>query len=144
MLDTFKIKHMKTAYHVPQPNASESVNQSVLAAIRANLETDHRDWDMHLPEIECAIRTPVDSSAEITPYFALIGQSMNTCGEDYKLARRLGTLDDTNIEHLDRTNKMKILRDTVAENMHKTFDRCARQYNKIVRNITFQPVQEVY
>lgn len=45
MLQDYDIIHIRTAVHSPQSNASERVNQSVLAAIRAYMENDHRDWD---------------------------------------------------------------------------------------------------
>ena len=78
---------MKTAAYSPQSNASERVNQTVLAAIRAYLENDHRDWDLYLSEIECAIWNAVHTATGVTPYFALFGQHMFTSGDDYKLAR---------------------------------------------------------
>ena len=59
MIQAYKIKHMKTAVYAPQSNASERVNQSVLAGIRAYLEGDHRDWDTHLSEIECSLRSSI-------------------------------------------------------------------------------------
>lgn len=53
MIEKYRINHMKTAPYSPQSNASERVNQSVIAAIRAYLEHHHRDYT----EIECALRS---------------------------------------------------------------------------------------
>lgn len=55
MIDTYKIKHLKTAVYSLQSNASERVNQSVISAIRAYLTEDHSDWDVYLSEIKCAL-----------------------------------------------------------------------------------------
>lgn len=84
MIETYRIKHMRTAVYSPQSNASERVNQSVLAAIRAYLNDDHRDWDLYLSEIECALRTSVHSTTGVTPFFALFGFHMFSSGNDYK------------------------------------------------------------
>lgn len=88
MMDMYKIKHLKTAFYAPQSNAAERVNQSILAAIRAYMEEDHRDWDLYLSEIECALRTSVHSATGVTPFFALFGHNMFTSGVDYHLARK--------------------------------------------------------
>ncbi|KAI8124554.1 hypothetical protein CVS40_4882 [Lucilia cuprina] len=85
---------MKTAVHSPQSNASERVNQSVLSAIRAYLQNDHREWDMNLSNIELSLRTSWHSATGCRTFFALFGQNMFTCGPDYKLARQLKALDD--------------------------------------------------
>jgi len=47
MLQEYGITHMKTRRYAPQSNASERVNQSVLAAIRVNIQDDHTRWDEH-------------------------------------------------------------------------------------------------
>lgn len=72
LMNTYKIQHIKTAVYSPQSNASERVNQSVLAAIRAYLQQDHRDWDLYLSEIECTLRTSVHSATGYTPFFCLV------------------------------------------------------------------------
>lgn len=55
MIKSFGINHMKAGNYAPQANVSEHVNQSILAAIRSYLDIDHREWDLHLCEIECAL-----------------------------------------------------------------------------------------
>lgn len=83
MITNYKIQHLTTAFYSPQSNASERVNQSVLAAIRTYVESDHRDWDLYLSEIEEALRTSVHSSTGVNPFFALFGYNRFTSGSDY-------------------------------------------------------------
>ena len=78
MVQTYGIKHIKTAFYSPQSNASERVNQTVLTALRTYLEKDHPEWDWHLTEIECSLRNSVHTATGVTPYFALFGQNMFT------------------------------------------------------------------
>lgn len=94
LIETYKIKHIQTAPYSPQSNASERANQSVLTAIRSYLEGDHRDWDLYLSEIECALRSSVHAATGVTSFFALFGYEMYTNGADYKLARKLTSLTD--------------------------------------------------
>ena len=46
---------------------------------------------------------------------ALFGQNMFTLGTDYKLARKLKALDDSEVELLDRTDKIRLMRDSIKE-----------------------------
>ncbi|XP_036340395.1 uncharacterized protein K02A2.6-like [Rhagoletis pomonella] len=117
MTDQYRIKHLKTAFYAPQSNAAERVNQSVLAAIRAYLEQDHRDGDLYLSEIECALRTSVHSATGVTPYFALFGQEMFTAGSDYKLARKLISLSEGELAIVNREDYMQIIRERIKANL---------------------------
>lgn len=144
LLESYKIQHVKTAVYSPQSNASERVNQSVLSAIRAYLEKDHRDWDMYLSEIECALRTSVHTATGVTPFFALFGYHMYSSGADYILGRKLQSLTDHEILQLNGNDKMEILREKIKENMKQAYNRSAKRYNRGAREIKFAPGQEVY
>ena len=144
MTENNGINHLRTAVYSPQSNASERVNQSVLAAIRSYLDQDHRNWDLFLTEIECALRNSVHTATGVAPYFALFGQNMFTHGSDYKLARKLSMLSDPDVHILQKTERMQLLRDKLKENMHNTFEKRAKTYNVRARLVKFVPGQEVY
>lgn len=72
LLENYGVKHLKTAYYAPQSNAAERANQSVLAAIRSYLDKDHRDWDLYLSEIECALCSAVHSATGVSHIFRVI------------------------------------------------------------------------
>lgn len=144
MIKTYKINHLRTAVYSPQSNASERVNQSVLAAIRAYLENDHRDWDLYLSEIECALRTSVHSATGMTPFFALFGMHMFCSGVDYRLARKLQSLSDHEISHVENKDRLEIIREKIKKNMHEAYEKSALRYNQRARNIKLVPGQEVY
>lgn len=144
LMNTYKIQHIKTAVYSPQSNASERVNQSVLAAIRAYLQQDHRDWDLYLSEIECALRTSVHSATGYTPFFALFGYHMYTSGAEYELGRKLQSLTDHQILEITRNDKLDIIREQIRDNMRKAYEQSAKRYNQRARKVTFKPGQEVY
>lgn len=144
MIKVYQINHLQTAPYSPQSNASERVNQSVLAAIRAYLENDHRDWDLYLSEIECALRTSVHAATGVSPFFALFGYHMYTKGSDYKLATKLKSLTEHEILHLDRNDRLMLIRDKIKQNMHKAYEASAQRYNPRARLTKFAPGQEVY
>lgn len=145
MIEAYKIQHIKTAIYSPQSNASERVNQSVLAAIRSYLKEDHRDWDMYLTEIECALRSSIHSATGVSPFFALFGFHMFSSGADYKLARQLASLSDHEINtNLKRNEQLELIRTKIKENMHEAYEKSAERYNKRARIIKLIPGQEVY
>nr|XP_041632289.1 uncharacterized protein LOC121502652 [Drosophila kikkawai] len=123
-------------------NAAERVNQSVLNAIRAYLEEDHRD--LYLPEIEAALRSSVHQATGVTPYFALFGQNMFTNGADYQLARRLQALGDNELEGLGAGERMALIRDTIRNNLHEAHENSARFFNRRTREVAFRPGQEAF
>lgn len=51
LLEKYGVKHLTSATHAPQANASERVNRSVLAAIRSYLDVDQSLWNVQLPAI---------------------------------------------------------------------------------------------
>lgn len=144
MIKDYKITHITTAYYSPQSNASERVNQSVLAAIRTYVENDHRDWDLYLAEIEQALRTSVHSATGTNPFFALFGYNMFTSGTDYKLAKKLQSLTDHQIDQINRSDKLELMRERIKENTHQAYISSAKRYNQRARIVKFLPGQEVY
>lgn len=144
MIENYKIKHMRTAVHSPQSNAAERVNQSILVAIRTYLRDDHREWDYNLASIELALRNAVHSAIGVSPFMALFGHSMFTSGADYKLARKLKCLDDSEFVLLEDKDKLSLIREAIRKNMHRQFEKSAIRYEKGARLVRFVPGQEVY
>nr|XP_044248545.1 uncharacterized protein LOC123002443 [Drosophila takahashii] len=144
MTQSYQIRHTRTAIYSPSSNAAERVNQSVINAIRAYLEEDHRNWDLFLPEIEAALRSAIHQSTGVSPYFALFGQHMYTSGVDYQLARKLQSLEDSEIRNLRQEDRFALLRDTIRENLHKAHESSARYFNRRTREVKFKPGQEVF
>lgn len=144
MFPTFGIHHMRTAVYSPQANASERVNQSILAAIRSYLKEDQREWDNHLSKIECALRSSVHTSTGVTPYFALFGSNMITHGSVYKLARQLEALEENDLKVLAKPTKLEVVRRKIQENLAKSYDIRARIYNKRAWEVKFRSGQVVF
>ncbi|XP_037825604.1 uncharacterized protein LOC119613645 [Lucilia sericata] len=144
MVTNFGVKHVKTATHSPQANASERVNQSILSAIRSYLQEDHTEWDKYLSEIEFSLRSSVQTSIGVTPYFALFGMNMISHGSVYKLAKKLQCLHDPEIDIVPKPVKMDLVRHKIRESLHKAYLKNEKTYNTRCRQVKFVPGQEVY
>ncbi|KAL7726635.1 hypothetical protein ACLKA6_010500 [Drosophila palustris] len=144
LMQHYGIKHVKTAYYSPQANASERVNQSVIAAIRTHVGADQTTWDEKLPEIQAALCSAIHSSIGVSPYFAMFGQNMFLHGSDYAVARKLGALEDAEIAPLARSEKQQIYRARIQETLHKAYETAERRYNLKTRCVQYSPGQELY
>ncbi|CAD7001899.1 unnamed protein product [Ceratitis capitata] len=120
------VRHVFTALYSPQANASERVNRSIIAGIRTYLKNDQTHWDRHLIDIAEALRNSHHQSIGCSPYFALFGQQMVSHADEYKLLRKLESLDD-NI--LSRNDKLNFIRKTVMNNIARAFENSAKRYN---------------
>lgn len=142
-LNNYGIQHQYTAIYSPQSNASERVNRSIIAAIRAYLKKDHRDWDQNLSSISCALRNACHQSIGCTPYKALYGFNMITHGTSYKLLRSLDALEDSEVP-LNREDHLLLLRNDIQQKLEKAYETNVKQYNLRARPISFEVGDEVF
>jgi len=77
LLREYSISHSLTAAYSPKSNASEKVNRSVIAAIRAYVRPDQKNWDEQLSSICSALRTAVHSALGTSPYYMAFGPRTN-------------------------------------------------------------------
>ena len=93
-----------TPKYTPQINTVERYNRTIMTAVSAFVETDHRTWDVNLPKIQFAINNSVNESTGFTPAFLVHGRELVSCGTHY-------------IEN-DAPNELLFLpRDRYAENL---------------------------
>lgn len=144
LMNNFGITHLKTGMYAPQSNASERVNQSILNAIRSYLNDNHTEWDLHLCQIEGALRSSVHSATGVTPYFALFGTNMITHATTYKLARKLDMLEDPECRLENRHEFVELMRENIRQNLHQCYEKNAERYNQRVRKTKFVVGQEVF
>lgn len=128
LLETFGIKHQFTAVYSPQSNASERVNRTINAALRAYVRQDHRTWDRYLPSVNCALRNTTHATTCETPYQLIFGQHMITHGKDFDILRRLHALEDSDLA-IQRRDQFTLLRDTILTKFKSAYEKNERIYN---------------
>lgn len=140
----YGVKHIRTASHSPQANASERVNRSILAAIRAYVEKDQSTWDVHLSAISSALRNARHSSTGLSPHFAVFGQHMVQHAGAYTILRELKALGHGDIEIVASEEYRGAINTELQAKIHQAHDRNAKRYNTRAREVNFKPGQEVY
>lgn len=144
LLKEFGVKHMRTAIYSPQSNASERVNRSILAAIRAYLQGNHKEWDILLPEISCALRSANHDSTGHSPYYAVFGYNKIDHGDAYKLLRKINSVGESDLEILSTSDRLRLVHDQIRSNLSKAFKKNEHTYNLRSREIVFEPGQKVF
>lgn len=144
MVQRYGIKHMTSATHAPQANASERANRSILAAVRSYIDGNQNTWDAKLQAIASALRSSVHSSTKCSPYYTLFGQHMVQHGSVYKLLRTLQGLSSGEMEVLPAAEYRDVIHENIKKNLQTAHDRHERVYNTRSREVVFQPGQEVY
>lgn len=143
-LDTYGVKHTWTAIYSPQANASERANRSILSAIRAQIDTDQRDWDRQIHAISAALRNTVHDSTGFSPFYLVFGYHMSLHGSTYELLRAVGSLPVEDIEVSPPSNFRQMLHRRVKENLQQAHQRHEQTYNTRGREVNFRPGQEVF
>lgn len=140
-LGKYAVNHTLTPVYSPQSNASERVNRTILAAIRAYIGSDHREWDAHVGEIAGAIRSTIHGSSGYSPHFLVFGQHPITHASEYRLLKQLKSIDTGDVQVLPPSDRMDVVRERVTRNLQRAHERHTRTYNLRSRDSEFLPGQ---
>lgn len=144
LLFRYGVSHMRTATHSPQANASERVNRSILAAIRAYIGEDQRDWDKNISSISASLRSSVHVSTSFSPYYLVFGGQMVQHGSTYEILRKLNSVDEPSTEVLPPVDLRSLVRKKVVEKLRNAHTAHEKAYNTRCKATSFLPGQEIY
>lgn len=137
--DAFNVILWKNAFYHPQANPTEAANSTVVNAIRAYIkdELHHREWDVHLPQIECALNAAPHTSTSLSPHFVLYGEEMVLSGNTHR--QKLDSEPTANKHDL-----FSRIRKRVREKLDEAYARRKTRYDLRTREICYQPGQKIY
>ena len=143
-LRDLSVKHIFTASHSPQANSSERVNRSIIAAIRAYVAEDQREWDLKIDQISSALRSSTHSSTKFTPHYLVFGTHKIDHASAYPLLRQLDCVGEPDIEIVSGADVKRLTTDRVVKNLRKAYQKHEKTYNVRSRVVDYKPGQEVY
>lgn len=139
-LDSFDTKLWLISRYHPQANAAEATNKTIGTTIRAYTKKgNHRDWDIHLKQISCAMNTSTHSSTKLSPYFVNYGQNMMLSGKDYNIP-----VMDADGSSQNRDERFRDIRNVVSKNLRAAYERGKHRYNLRSRVISYSPGETVW
>lgn len=138
------VKQVFTAIYSPQSNSSERVNRSINAALRAYIKKDQKDWDLHLSEINSALRSMYHQSIGCSPYLAVFGQNMITHGETYQVLRNISMLEEgLGDGQKNRSDFQSEVRMAIKKNLQKAHNLNEKTYNLRARPIQYKVGEQI-
>lgn len=135
-LKNYSVKHWLTAAYHPQANATEAANKTIGIAIRSYIQhnKNHRDWDVNLQKIACAMNSSTHSSTKCSPYLANFGQQIATDQRTY-----------TGNNSVDRSEKnFTKIRQAILDNLEKAYNSSKKRYDLRSRPIQYQVGETVW
>lgn len=138
-LKAYGVTSWYTSRYHPQANATEAANKTVESSIRAYLKdsVNHKDWDVYVPEIACAMNTSKHTSTLLSPYFVIFGTHMQTSGNNYPAEMQNDRVGSDTQSELSETDRRVRIRKLVKENLSKNYDQSKRRYDLRSREIKY-------
>lgn len=133
LLKEYNVTINYNAFYHAQHNPTERLNQVVEASIRSFIEKDHKEWDVFLPKIACAIRTTKHDSTKFTPYVINFGKHMNLDGNRH--------IEEVNLEldNEQRIDRLNEIRNIVKSNLKESYEKYSKYYNLRAKMVSFAP-----
>lgn len=132
-------------YH-PQSNFTERHNKTIGAALRSYIHDNHKEWDIHIPEISIALKTAINAITGYSPFFLNHAREYVFHGSDYKLSE--ASFENDNENPLNRRSKFieKFLE--IAEKIHlkmlKAYTRNKKYYDQFRSSVIFEVGEFIY
>lgn len=138
------VRHICTALYSSQANASERVNRSVITRIRSYISSDHSDWDAHLQDVAESLRSSYHHTTGYSPYYSVFGQQMVSHASHPNEYKLLSILRSPDYETMDKSDRLKMIRRSVLQNIVKAFENSSKRYNLKSNCRTFSIGETVY
>ena len=133
------------SYH-PQVNQAERAIRNVVQTISCYVKDNHKKWDQHLSEVQCALNTAVNDTTKFTPYFLMHGREMCVDGTLHNtdhIPKSQVTVGDSN-SHAGKLQELNNIFQKVKGYMQKVHVKNEKHYNLRKRNDEFSVGQIVY
>ena len=133
-------------YHA-QANPVERVNRTVKTMITAFLEENHKDWDLHIPELMFAYNTATQESTGSSPAFLNMGRQPTP---PVFLKRREERAAEELAEAAElerwrtRLQKLQDVQQSAAKNASAAQQRQSHYYNASRRDVRFELKDKVW
>lgn len=128
LMNCYGVTTTFTPFYHPQANPAERTNQTIKTKLRAYVKENHRDWDILLPKVACAMRTSRNEVTTRTPFSVIFGREMPL--------RQNGEPIPTEGFMVDRSNgvcpwfrNMGVIVNDIRSRMLKSSSKAARIFN---------------
>lgn len=134
-------------YH-PQTNQAERAIRNVVHAIACYVKSEHKKWDEHLVELQCALNTSVNETTKFTPYFLVHGREFILDGSHYNASEPPCSRDQISIDEPQafgrKLHELESIFQKVRKHLIVAHQRNEKYYNLRKRHTELKVGQIVY
>lgn len=136
---TYNIQHITTAYYHPQANACERQHGTLKIMLSSFVADNHRRWDTLLPKVACAMRTGVNESTGLTPFFINFGREIILNGQNHIPPEVTDdpTVEQNNLCPGERSEILRTVFKDVRARLNKAQQSSAKRYNLRRRHVQY-------
>lgn len=118
------------AFYHPQANPTERYNRTLKTMLSMYVSDSHRDWDLNLSKVTCAVRTSFNESIKQTPYFVNFGRNMILNGCDFVDKDRLKNFEFDETRISDEATRERAL-DALFKDVRRRIDEASKKNEKV-------------
>lgn len=146
LLKEYSVAVRYNAFYHPQANPTERYNRTLKTLLSMYVSDNHRNWDIGLAKVTCAMRTAFNETTKQTPYFVNFGRNMILDGQEFSRREGLGLGQTGNFGDSSkvRNKGFEDLFKDVRERIKKASQRNERIYNLRRRHEELLPNQLVW
>lgn len=144
LMGEYKCNIKYIAYYHARANPTERQNGTLKTMISIYVHENHRNWDVELPKIACALRTAKQETTKLTPYFINFGRNMILSGEDYNNDELLSEESGTQTAEVSRNKYFRKMFEDVRSRLKEAARKCCERYNLRRRYEEYMPNQVVW
>jgi hypothetical protein len=142
--DAYHCKIQYNANYHPRANPTERQNRTIKTMLSMYVNDNHRKWDEQIQKLACAIRTAVQETTKVSPFFVNFGRNMCLSGEDYTNDSLLASENGSQTAEVSRNEGFKRLFSDVKRRLELAGDRNVARYNLRKRNEVYSIGQRVW
>lgn len=142
LCNNYKVKILYTPLYHAQSNPVERYNRTLKTMLSCFVKENHKTWSKLLPKISCAIRTLVNETTGVTPFFINFGREHVMGGKDHD---RPSFADNSQPrDYTSQAKEWELLYKDVKKSLDKAHQRSKIRYNLRHRPIQFSVGSKVY
>lgn len=148
LMQTYSVKPSYVSNYHPQANPTERVNRIIKTLLISYVSDNHRNWDIVLPSVGCAIRTAKHEVTGLSPFFVNFGREMLLSGKDHlrKFAgdKPLLVTEKDEASYRYRSEALDRVFQDIRLRLQQAYEKSKSRYDLRRRVVEFLPNQVVW
>lgn len=144
LAEKYRVRLKFNANYHPRANPTERVNRTLKTMLSIYVSDNHREWDVDIDRIACALRTATHETTKLSPYFVNFGRRMILDGNEHKRKNVPEVDEEVESDIGCRGELMSEVFADVKRRLEAAGKKSVERYNLRCRQVEYLPNQMVY